>query len=496
MVNGWPFRGGVHLPGYKQLSMQSPIGTAALPAELIYPLQLRPGVNARAVVQAGERVLRGQVIADSDHVLGTPLHAASSGVIRGIENRSVPHPSGLPAPCLILDTDGQDEAWHYPSNTDYRQLAPEAIRGMIRQAGIVGLGGAAFPTSVKLAPGPERRVDTLIINGAECEPYITCDDCLIQTAPEQLIAGAQILMYALGIWRCIIAIEDTMPEAVAAVQKALAAQHDRRIDVVAVPTVYPTGGERQLISVVIGKETPSGGIPADVGVVCQNVGTAVAVYQAICAGKPLTERIITVTGHGVNQPQNLRVRIGTPIKDLIRQCGGYTPQVERLIMGGPMMGFALPDDEMPVLKASNCILAASPNEVRTEKQASPCIRCGDCANACPVGLLPQQLYWYSRSDNVERCQDFHLADCIECGCCDIVCPSHIPLVQHFRFAKGKLADKAQAAAQAEQAKRRFERRNIRKEKENAEKAARARQKKEALAKVRSASTTTRGSDHS
>ena len=313
-----------------------------------------------------------------------PIHSASSGTVSVIENRPIAHPSGLSDLCIVINTDGKDEALVVHGEPNFRELAPDAIREKVQQAGIVGLGGAAFPTAVKLNPGPRRNVDTLIVNGAECEPYITCDDRLMQDRPEQVITGALILLHAMKIDRCIIAVEDDMPEAQQALRKAIDESGCEQIEVRVVPALYPTGGEKQLIKVITGKETPSGGIPADVGVVCQNVATVTAIYQAVCLGLPITERVVTVTGNGVRLKQNMLARIGTPIKDLIAQCGGYSDQVERLIMGGPMMGFALPDDAIPIVKATNCILAADHSEVRSEKQAMPCIRCGECANVCPV----------------------------------------------------------------------------------------------------------------
>ncbi len=476
------FHGGLRLPGFKQLSTHSPLIDAGIPKQLVYPLLQRPGVVAEAIVKPGDHVLKGQLIAQTGHFLGAPVIAASSGKVTGIENRPIPHPSGLNDLCIVIETDGLDQALPSGTTTDYRQLDPAKIRSIIQQAGIVGLGGAAFPSAVKLDPGQRRHIDTLILNGAECEPYITCDNMLMQYQADDVIGGAQVLLHVLQIERCIIAVEDHMQTAKAALQKAVDNLQAEHIELVAVPTLYPTGGEKQLIRVLTGKETPSGGIPADIGIVCQNVGTAAAIYQAVCQGKPLTERIVTVTGKGVNQNQNLRVRIGTPIKHLIHCCGGYRKNVERLIMGGPMMGFALPDDEIPVIKATNCILAAAADEIRTEKHARPCIRCGECAKVCPVTLLPQQLYWYSRADNLDKCEEFHLFDCIECGCCEIVCPSQIPLVQYYRASKSKIALKRQQAEKAARAKARHDAQLLRIEKEKLERAERSRRKKEALAK--------------
>lgn len=488
MAKLWSFNGGLHLDEHKAISTQHPLKPTALPKILVYPLLLRPGIHAKALVHPGEHVLRGQLIADSDHFFATPVHAASSGVVTAIEERPVAHPSGLTGQCIVIETDGRDLPVQHPANPDFHLLDPDSVRAIIRQAGIVGLGGAAFPTAVKLVPRANKAIDILIINGAECEPYITCDESLMRSQPEHVITGAQVLMHALGIGRCIIAVEDTMPQAYSALQTALERIGDMRIELASVPTVYPTGGERQLIRVLTGKETPSGGIPADVGVVCQNAGTAAAVYQAVCMGQPLTERIITVTGPGITAPQNLSVRIGTPISDLVSQCGGYTPAAKRLVMGGPMMGFALSTDAIPVMKATNCILVTGPATVDNDQPVLPCIRCGECANACPAQLLPQQLYWYSRASNVERAQAYNLADCIECGCCNVVCPSHIPLVQYFRFAKGKLQQKALETVKTEQAKYRHEIRSQRKEKEDAEKAERARKKREMLEKMKTNTT--------
>ncbi|MCD2449946.1 electron transport complex subunit RsxC [Methylicorpusculum oleiharenae] len=492
MLNLARFHGGLHLPNNKELSNQAPLRQASIPKKLVYPLMQRQGVTVDPKIQVGERVLRGQVIAYSDHPLATPVHAASSGVIEAIEERLIPHPSGMADLCIVIATDGLDESLVTQGVADFRSQDPASIRTAIKNAGIVGLGGAAFPTSIKLNPGPQRKLDTLLLNGAECEPYITCDDCLMQNQPESVLVGAQILLHSLHIERCIVAIEDHMKRAYARLTQVVAALNDPRIIVVQVPAIYPTGGEKQLIKVVTGKETPSGGIPADIGVLCVNVGTASAVYDAVCNGKPLTERVITVTGRGVKEPQNRYVRIGTPISELIEQCGGYTEHVERLIMGGPMMGFALPDDEIAVVKATNCILAGTAADINTGKQAMPCIRCGDCAKACPVDLLPQQLYWHSRAGNLDKCKEFSLFDCIECGCCEVVCPSHIPLVQYYRSAKSKVIAKAKEAEKAAVAKRRHDMHLERKAKEQAEKAERARLKKEALAKVKQANAEKEG----
>lgn len=459
----WNFHGGVHLDGQKQESGRAPLAVARLPERLIFPLQQRNGEDSKPVVAPGDQVLKGQVIARDDNPVIPPIHASSSGVVRAIEQLPLPHPSGLSGLCIAIETDGEDVATAFSGNPGYRQCSPAELRRNIHEAGIVGLGGAAFPTSIKMAAGTSRKVDTLILNGAECEPYITCDDSLLTHYSEEVLEGAKILLHSLQAERCLLAVEDDMPDALTALGKAMNCGDFETVQLVRVPAVYPTGGEKQLIKVLTGREVPARGIPADIGIVCQNVGTAAAVYNAVVRGTPLISRIVTVTGRGVKRPQNLLARIGTPLSDLVRQCGGYTSEAERLVLGGPMMGFDVPTDDLPLTKSVNCILVAGRNELITEKQPLPCIRCGACADACPVNLLPQQLYWYGRSDQIERAVDYKLFDCIECGCCDYVCPSHIPLVQYFRAAKGKAIAKRREREKSEHARLRFESRQARKE---------------------------------
>ena len=425
---------------------------------------------------------KGQVIAGGDMLMNPPIHSASSGIVRGIERRTLPHSSGLKGDCMIIDVDGLDEAIEYEEVNDYSTFAPQELLVKIHQAGIVGLGGAVFPTAVKLNLPKHCALDTLILNGAECEPYITCDDSLLRHFPDEVLGGAKILMHILEVSRCFLAVEDDMPEAITALEKAKLEGDYKYIEIVPVPTIYPAGGERQLIHVLTGKEVPALGIPAEIGVLCHNVGTAAAVYKAIIHGEPLISRMVTVTGQGVRRPQNLLARIGTPIAELVEQCGGYTDVAHRLIMGGPMMGFALPSDDLPITKASNCILVAGKNEVLGERQAMPCIRCGACAEACPVSLLPQQLYWHARAGDLDRVMDYHLSDCIECGCCDVVCPSHIPLTQYFRSSKENVTAKERERLKADHARLRYEARLARKEQEKLEKIDSDKRKKELLAK--------------
>jgi electron transport complex protein RnfC len=391
----------------------------------------------------------------------------------------VPHPSGLSAPCVIIDTDGEDRPWEgYDPLTNYRTLNGPALRARVREAGIVGLGGAAFPTAVKLSAG--SGIKALILNGAECEPYICCDDMLLRERAVEVVAGAQALLHALEIERCVIAIEDDKPEALAALEAALERESDDRLRVVAVPSRYPEGGEKQLIQVLTGEEVPASGVPPDIGYLVQNVGTAAAVARAVLYGEPLISRIVTVTGHGIERPGNMEVRLGTPVADVIAACGGYADGARHLIQGGAMMGFSLRSETVPVIKATNCLLVATEDDIRPREPAWPCIRCGECAVACPAHLLPQQLYWHTRAENFDDASEFGLFDCIECGCCDVVCPSRIPLTGYFRFAKAEIFARERERASADIARERFEARKSRLEAEAAEKQARAQARKAAL----------------
>ena len=483
------FNGGIHMPTNKDMSVQGPLTAASLPKELVLPLQQHIGQVAEAIVNVGDRVLKGQQIAKAPSYVSAPIHAPTSGIVTDIGDKPVPHSSGLEALCLTLEVDGKDQWCELQPVADYTQMDAISLRNKVREAGIVGLGGAAFPSSVKLNPGPNREVALLLINGAECEPYITCDQTLMSERAEEVIGGIQIILHSLGVNECWIGIEDTMPTALSGLQEAIrTAGEEQRIQVKVVPTIYPTGGEKQLIKVLTGKEVPSNGLPADIGIVCHNPGTAAAIYRAIVKGEPLVTRILTVTGNGVKQPCNLEVLFGTPMSHLIAEAGGYTDNVERLVMGGPMMGFSMHTDELPIVKATNCILVGEQGEIADPPAADPCIRCGDCANACPANLLPQQLYWYSKSRQFEQAQeDYHLFDCIECGCCSFVCPSNIPLVQYYRFAKTEIRSAEADKRKADHARGRHEFREERIEREQREKAEKLRKKKQELERKKSAS---------
>jgi electron transport complex protein RnfC len=476
------FHGGLVLPAHSDVSTSQPAVFAGVPDELVIPLQQHVGEIATPRVRPGDTVLKGQLIAAARGNVSSPVHASSSGTVTAIEPRPFPHPSGMTVNSIVIATDGRDR-WQPPdaSLADYREASPDTLLEHIRNAGIVGLGGAGFPTAVKLGTAVSRDIDLLLINGVECEPYITCDNMLMQERSGEILQGVLILQHILQPKQCVIAIEDGMPDAEAAMRAAVSAASIEGIEVVVVPEIYPSGGERQLIRILTGREVPSQGFPSDIGIVCQNVGTMAAVSQAVIGGLPLVSRFVTVTGDGIRQPRNLEALIGTPFNHLVAACGGYTPDVDRLLMGGPMMGFALHSDDTPVIKTTNCILAVSREEMPPPPPALPCIRCGKCTEVCPADLLPQQLYWHARSGNHDAAQDYHLFDCIECGCCAYVCPSHIPLVQYYRHAKTEIWGQEKQKKAADIARRRHEARLARLERIKRERAERMARKKQALA---------------
>ena len=478
MTQLWDFAGGIHPPENKQQSTGRPIRYAGLPQKLVLPLQQHIGQPAETLVHAGDQVLKGQKIADVKTGVGVPVHAPTSGTIESIQPLPVPHPSGMDDWCLTLIPDGQDLWGERSPIADYRQLERDAVLERIRESGIVGLGGAGFPTNIKLRPPRDRKVDTLILNGAECEPYITADDMTMRERANEIIGGLRIMAWILRPERCVVAIEANKPEAIAAMRVAA---EDSQTEILVVPTKYPSGGEKQLIQIVTGMEVPHGGIPADIGVMCQNVGTAVAVGRAVYLGEPLISRITTITGQGVSEPGNFDTLIGTPVSYLLNLAGLDTRSLDRLILGGPMMGYTLQSAEVPITKTSNCVIAASARELPPPPPEQPCIRCGMCAEVCPMELLPQQLFWHAKAREYEKAEHLNLFDCIECGACTYVCPSSIPLVQYYRHAKGEIRVQQAEQLKADRARERFEARQARIEREQQEKELRRKERARAAA---------------
>ncbi|WP_447017803.1 electron transport complex subunit RsxC [Shewanella algae] len=477
----WRLTGGIHPPQMKDLSNGSPIGRLPLASEFLLPVP-QVGDSAVLEVKVGDRVLKGQALTHGLSAMYLAVHAPTSGIIRAIEQRPSNHPSALPVLTCVLEADGQDQAIDFDQQ-DIAALSREQILSRIRQAGIAGLGGAMFPAHIKLNPASE--IELLLINGVECEPYISADDRLMREHAREILDGIEIVHGLLNPKRVIIAIEDNKPEAVQTMQQALDSCHLPKgsIRITVIPTKYPSGGEKQLIQIITGQEVPSGAIPAQLGIVVHNVGTAFAIREAVCLGKPLIERVVTVTGGNIPKPGNYWVPLGTPIAHILEQSG-FTPSgQDTVIIGGPMMGHTLPLIKVPLLKGSNCILVPSASEISPPAEEKACIRCGECAQVCPASLLPQQLYWHSKAEEYDKASAYNLRDCIECGCCSYVCPSDIPLVEYYRVAKAAIKRNHEEKQLAEQAKQRFDARLKRLE---AEKQAREAKAKAAADKRRAA----------
>ncbi|MGO4744995.1 electron transport complex subunit RsxC [Serratia quinivorans] len=457
----WDFDGGIHPPEMKTQSSGVPLRIAPLPETFVIPLQQHLGPEGELCVTVGERVLKGQPLTVG-RGRTVPVHAPTSGTVSAIKPHITAHPSGLAELCVIIQPDGEDRWCERAPVADYRQLTTSELIQRIHQAGIAGLGGAGFPTASKLQGGMDG-VETLILNAAECEPYITADDRLMQEHADQVIEGTQILRHLLQPKVTLIGIEDNKPEAIEALKLALRDQPGISLRVI--PTKYPSGGAKQLTKILLGKEVPHGKHSSAIGVLMQNVGTAFAIKRAIVDGEPLIERVVTLTGDALSQPGNLWARIGTPVQHLLN-FAGFQPQTQQMVvMGGPLMGFTLPALNVPIVKISNCILAPSVSEMAPQEPEQSCIRCGLCVDACPAGLLPQQLYWFSRGEEHEKARKHNLFDCIECGACAFVCPSNIPLVQYYRQEKAEIKAIDQEAARTAEAKARYEAKLARLERE-------------------------------
>ncbi|WP_271459855.1 electron transport complex subunit RsxC [Pantoea leporis] len=474
----WDFQGGIHPPEMKTQSNGTPLSQLPLPERFIIPLKQHIGHEGEICVAPGDKVLRGQPLTFGGGRM-LPVHAPTSGTIEEIAPHMTAHPSGLSELCIFLRADGEDRWTTLDPQPDFRALSREEAVKRIHNAGIAGLGGAGFPTATKLRGGL-RGVKTLIINAAECEPYITADDRLMQDCAAEVLEGCRILAWVLQAERVLIGIEDNKPEAIAALKQALGG--DRELQIRVIPTKYPSGGAKQLTQILTGLEVPHGGRSTDIGVLMQNVGTAWAVKRAIVDGEPITERVVTLTGAALARPRNVWGRLGTPISHLL-QHAGFTPGSRQMvIMGGPLMGFTLPSLNVPLVKISNCILAPSASEMGNDQQEQSCIRCSACADACPAKLLPQQLFWYSQGGDHEKARAHNIDDCIECGACAYVCPSNIPLVQYYRQEKAELRAIDLEAKRTAEAKARFEARLARLEREKQAREARHEQAKQRVAR--------------
>jgi electron transport complex protein RnfC len=464
----WDFHGGIHPPEMKTQSSGTPLRQLPLATRFVIPLKQHIGAEGELCVNVGDSVLRGQPLTRGRGRM-LPVHAPTSGNIVAIAPHSTAHPSALPELSVIIEADGEDRWIERDGWSDYRSRDRDALIERIHQFGVAGLGGAGFPTGAKLKSGGDL-IETLIINAAECEPYITADDRLMQDCAAQIVEGVRILMHILQPRQVLIGIEDNKPQAISMLRAVLAGSHDIQLRVI--PTKYPSGGAKQLTQILTGKQVPHGGRSSDIGVLMQNVGTAYAIKRAIIDGEPLTERVVTLTGESVSKPGNVWARLGTPVRHLLEHAG-FCPSAEQLvIMGGPLMGFTLPWLDVPVVKITNCLLAPSATEMGEQQEEKGCIRCSACADACPADLLPQQLYWFSKGQQHDKATAHNLSDCIECGACAWVCPSNIPLVQYFRQEKAEIYAIAQEEKRNAEAKARFEARQARLEREKAARAER------------------------
>ena len=483
--NTWKFHGGIHPPQNKQQSVSASIRQLPLPEKLILPLQQHIGAPSKVLVNVGDSVLKGQLLAQAKGFVSANLHAPSSGTVIDISDQPVQHPSGLPGKCIVIETDDKEQWCEINPIDDYRQIDVKQLLSAINEAGIVGMGGAGFPSHVKI--GTQQAISTLILNAVECEPYITSDDLLMRERAAEIIEGLQILAFILKPKEILVGIEDNKPEAIAAMQRAAQESIQANpgspyaVTIVSIPTIYPSGGEKQIIQILTGKEVPSGGLPSDLGIVCHNTGTVHAIRNAIIEGKPLISRITTMTGNLVSDPGNIEVLLGTPVSHLLQHTRTSVNKIHRLIMGGPMMGFSMRSTEIPIVKTSNCIIAADDQEFPDAPPEQPCIRCGACAEVCPAKLLPQQLFFYSKSKEIDKAKHYNLMDCIECGACSFVCPSQIPLVQYFRFGKGEVRKNKIEADKSDRARMRFEAHQERLEKEAAAKEEKRQQRAAATA---------------
>ncbi|WP_048305789.1 electron transport complex subunit RsxC [Halomonas sp. PR-M31] len=526
------FPGGIHPPERKTLSNRVPLVQAPLPGRVILPLTQHLGMPAEPVVTLGQRVRTGEVIGRAQGMISANLHASITGTVSAIEEHPVPHPSAtlgeVRALCIVIDADSthklvqkdegsgelrqkdeglgesrqkdegfgelkQKDDWLRLPPLDWRASDDETLIERLRESGIVGLGGAGFPTSVKAQVRQRHAIDTLIVNVAECEPYITADDMTLRHYTSDILEGTQLFARLTGAERILIGIEDNKPEAIEVLNQALRKPiaDDIAVELKVVATRYPSGGEKQLVQLLTGREVPSRGLPTDVGVLCHNPGTLLAALRAVRDGEPLISRIVTLTGEALDRPGNVEARIGTPMQELLAFAGLKPERLSQLIQGGPMMGFTLDTGSLPLIKTSNCLIAATAEELPPAPPEQPCIRCGACETACPASLLPQQLYWFAKGREHDKAELFNLFDCIECGACAYVCPSHIPLVQYYRASKSDIRAREQEARKAEHARHRFEFRQARIVREEAEKQARreARKKRPQDSSAQAANTT-------
>ncbi|MEO5371701.1 MAG: electron transport complex subunit RsxC [Magnetococcus sp. DMHC-1] len=478
------FHGGVHPREYKNLTENCAIEALPLPKRLIVPLHQHMGRPCEPCVSPGAHVLKGSVIGIAQGFISAQVHAPTSGTIRTIDEYPVAHPSGLTMLCAELEPDGKDQ-WvdGLTGLPNPLEADPKDIRRKILEAGIVGMGGATFPSHVKMSPPGDKKVELLVINGVECEPYLTCDARLMEERSRDLVEGFKIMLRGLETSHCVIGIEANKPAAIRAMQAAVA--NESSLSVKVLPVMYPQGSEKQLIEVLTGRQVPSGGLPVDVGVVVHNVATSLAIRDAVKFGRPLISRVVTVSGLGITNPRNLEVLLGTPVDDLIAHCGGLKPNHKKIISGGPMMGVTLNTTRVPVVKGTSGILALTAEEV-SENREGPCIRCGRCVQACPMRLTPTEMAWGTRNALWDKMGEYNLSDCIECGSCSFVCPAHIPLVHYFRFAKMTLQAKDREKKKNDLTKIRSKAKQERVELEKAEKERKKAEMKAKMAAKKSA----------